>query len=226
MSEWNSLSEPQLGSDRIFTNPTAQALYDNPIAIANRAASATSAGRWQNVGAIHVFTSSGTWTWPDGVFRAKVTLVGGGANGSGGSANTGGAGGGAGGVAIKYVHRTSDTVAVTVGGVGGTTRWGTEFSATGSPGGGSGAGQMGGIGEGGQINIAGGPGGAGGGDSGPTSFSGVGGSNSFGGGGRGRGPGDNGNGVAGRGYGAGGGGGRGSGTSGGAGTGGVCIVEY
>ena len=37
MSDYNALGEPQLGVDKVATSPTAYALYDNPIAIAEGA---------------------------------------------------------------------------------------------------------------------------------------------------------------------------------------------
>jgi hypothetical protein len=129
-----------------------------------------------------VFTSSGTFTVPDGVTRVKVTVAGGGGNGGNARANfqpgpRGGGvtpaaagGGGGGGVAIKFVTGLTPggTVAVTVGGAAGTSSFGAFVSATG---GGSAAdavgnpsgtgfttGGAGGTGSGGDINITGGAG--------------------------------------------------------------------
>jgi hypothetical protein len=130
-----------------------------------------------------VFTSSGTFTVPAGVTRAKVTVAGGG--GSGGNARGNfqpsprggfttpayGGGGGGGGVAIKFVTGLTPggTVSVTVGGASGTSSFGAFVSATG---GGTSAtaqgspntalayttGGAGGTGSGGDINISGGAG--------------------------------------------------------------------
>jgi hypothetical protein len=70
-----------------------------------------------------VFTSSGTWTKPEGVTKIQVTVVGGG--GGGGRAfvtelGLGGLGGQAGGQAIKYAHDVSaiTSAAITVGEAG------------------------------------------------------------------------------------------------------------
>ena len=131
-----------------------------------------------------VFTSSGTFTVPDGVTRVKVTVAGGGGNGGNARANfqpspRGGGvtpaaagGGGGGGVAIKFVTGLTPggTVSVTVGGAAGTSSFGAFVSATGggsaanangAPGGGGTsftAGGAGGTGSGGDRNITGGSG--------------------------------------------------------------------
>ena len=88
---------------------------------------------------IQTFTSSGTWTKPDGCKTVKVTVTGGG----GGSAtvttnNSSSGGGGAGGTAIKFIDVSAvSSVTVTVGnggGVsssGGTSSFGAYCSATG-----------------------------------------------------------------------------------------------
>ena len=91
------------------------------------------------------FTSSGTFTIPSGVTALKVTVVGGGGNGGGvsGSAPAGGGGGSAGSTAIKYFTglTSGNTLAVTVGGVGGTSSVasGTQTITTVSAGGSGGA---------------------------------------------------------------------------------------
>ena len=131
-----------------------------------------------------VFTSSGTFTVPDGVTRVKVTVAGGGGNGGnaranfqpsprgGGVTSAAGGGGGGGGIAIKFVTGLTPggTVSVTVGGAAGTSSFGAFVSATGGgsaaaangvPGGGGTsftAGGAGGTGSGGDINITGGAG--------------------------------------------------------------------
>ena len=116
---------------------------------------------------MQVFTSSGTFTVPAGVTKVKVTVVGG---GGGGSITTAGGGGGA---AIKIISGLTPggTVAVTVGlggagraagstaaaPAGGTSSFGAFCSASGGEGGtyGQGYGALGGIGSGGDLNIAG-----------------------------------------------------------------------
>ena len=113
-----------------------------------------------------VFTSTGTFTVPSGITAVKVTVVGGGGNGA--TMNSGfgaGGGGGGGGVAIRYITglTSGDTVAVTVGGIAGTSSFGAYASATGGVSGvtNSAAGRAGGTGSNGTYNIAGGAGGTG-----------------------------------------------------------------
>jgi hypothetical protein len=117
-----------------------------------------------------VFTSNGTFTLPAGVSAVKVTVVGGGGNS--GAVNSGnyrlGIGGGGGGAAIKYLSglTSGNTLAVTVGGAGGTssvasgTQSITTVSATGGATGASNStsanGALGGSGTNGDINISGG----------------------------------------------------------------------
>jgi hypothetical protein len=99
---------------------------------------AAAAGGFSN---LQVFTSSGTFTVPAGITKAKVTLCGGG--GSGGNANgASGTGtyGAAGGVGIKLVTGLTPgaSVSVTVGsGSGGTSSFGAFCSATGGGNGGN-----------------------------------------------------------------------------------------
>lgn len=118
---------------------------------------------------IAVYTSSGNWSVPSGVTKAKVTVIGGG--GGGGYYNLGGlnSGGGGGGTAIEYVTGLSGTISVTVGAggakgttgaTGGTSSFGSYCSASGGTGGensqfGEGQG-VGGVGSGGSINFTGG----------------------------------------------------------------------
>ena len=163
---------------------------------------------------VQVFTSSGTFTVPAGITRAKVTVVGGGGSGASGV----GGGGGGGGTAIEIVTGLTPggTVTVTVGGVAGTSSFGAYCSATGGATVASIVGGAGGVGSGGDINLS-GSGGGGGGTGSGFSVYGVGGSSSFGGGGYG---GVNTAGGNGGNYGGGGAGG------GGTGAGGVVIVEY
>jgi hypothetical protein len=163
---------------------------------------------------VQVFTSSGTFTVPAGITRAKVTVVGGGGSGAAGA----GGGGGGGGTAIEIVTglTPAGTVTVTVGGVAGTSSFGAYCSATGGATVASIVGGAGGVGSGGDINLS-GSGGGGGGTTGGFSVYGTGGSSSLGGGGYG---GVNTAGGNGGNYGGGGAGG------GGTGAGGVVIVEY
>ncbi len=183
------------------------------------------------------FTSSGSFTIPVGVSRAKVTVIGGG--GAGGThASQPGGGGGAGGQAVCWLSGlvAGTVVPVTVGAggqpsvgagngnAGGTSSFGSFASASGGQGGdgGSGtgapAGGQGGSGTGGTVNFD----GSWGGDSIPSA--------GRGGDGGGPGAGKGGTAVAGQaappnGFGGGGGGG-GNALSGGAGGGGLVLVEY
>ncbi|MDR3718397.1 MAG: hypothetical protein P4K98_06315 [Bryobacteraceae bacterium] len=190
---------------------------------------------------VQPFTASGWFVVPQGVSRAKVTVVGGG--GAGGThASLPGAGGGAGGQAIRVLTGLTpgSSYYVTVGsggavsaspgagGPGGTSSFGTLVSATGGGGGGGGtdatptAGGPGGYGVGGDINI----GGSYGTDCvGPACRGGDGGGPGAGRGTTGALPG-----ISAGGPGGGGGGGGcssgGVGTVGGAGASGIVIVEY
>lgn len=132
---------------------------------------------------IAVYTSSGNWSVPSGITKAKVTVVGGG--GGGGNNDYGDvyviSGGGGGGTAIEYVTGLSGTISVTVGAggaqgttgaTGGTSSFGSYCSASGGTGGQSWPGYgpqpvqgNGGAGSGGSINISGGLGAGGSGTS-------------------------------------------------------------
>ena len=94
------------------------------------AASAYVGGRGQ------AFTSNGTFTIPTGVTAIQVTVQGGGGNGGSNS----GTGGGGGGTGIQYFTglTAGNTLAVTVGGVGGTSQIasGTQTITTASASGG------------------------------------------------------------------------------------------
>jgi hypothetical protein len=135
---------------------------------------------------LQVFTSSGTYTRPAGLVRAKITVVGGG--GGGGSANPAGGGGG-GGAAIKVVNSatigSSQTITIGAGGAlgsaGGTSSVGSLVSATGGDVGSGPQPGNGGLGISGDLNMAGGVG-----QPGDTAYSrpGDGGSSVFGGGGK------------------------------------------
>jgi hypothetical protein len=127
------------------------------------------AGGSGGVGSVAVFTSPGTFNIPVTTFKVKVTVVGGG--GSGGSAGPyiteasgiGGSGGG-GGTAIKWIASPFPVTAVpvTVGGVAGTSSFGSYASATGGGtgtacpnAGGIGSNGSGGVGTNGNLNIRG-----------------------------------------------------------------------
>jgi hypothetical protein len=163
---------------------------------------------------VQVFTSNGTFTVPAGITRAKVTVIGGGGSGASGV----GGGGGGGGTAIKIVTglTPAGTVTVTVGGVAGTSSFGSYCSATGGATVTSIVGGAGGVGSSGDINLTGG-GGGGGGTTGSFNVYGTGGASSIGGGGYG-----SVNSAGGNGGNYGGGGASGGGT----GAGGIVIVEY
>lgn len=109
-----------------------------------------------------VFTSSGTWTKPANLLYADVEVVGGGGDGGGGSAFGSGGGGGGGGYTKKLIITSSlgATESVTVGGVSGTSSFGTHCSATGggtggnnSSDGGTSSGGGAGLGVGGDIIV-------------------------------------------------------------------------
>lgn len=116
---------------------------------------------------IAVITTTQTWTPPANVFKAKVTVIGGGAsNNTGVNAQLGGP---AGGAAIKILAVSSSvsyTATIGAGGVARTTAGlgnsggASSFSGAGittiSATGGDGATNQGGIGSGGDLNIRGG----------------------------------------------------------------------
>lgn len=191
---------------------------------------------------IQVFSSSGTWTKPEGITKVFVSVCGGGGGGAGGTTTyPGGGGGGGGGLSIDMIDVSAiseETVTIGAGGAGGasgggtgstggTTSFGAHCSATGGVGGQSSPGGInpggaGGAGSGGDLSS-----GGGGGGSGDVYQSGCGGASYFGGGGGGLATGAAGVGVAGTAYGSGGGGAFGSANAGGAGKVGVVIVyEY
>lgn len=188
------------------------------------AASSTTlpAGGFSNM---QVFTSNGTFTVPAGVTKVKVTVVGGGGNGSSGFDNgegfyVAGYGGGAGGAAIEVISGLSPgaTISVTVGGINGTSSFGAYCSATGGTNAISNPNVFifeagsGGVGSGGNLNINGQGGGAGNNTYSNSSPGGTGGTSIMGGGGR--------AGTAGGNYGGGGGGDSASGGPG------VVVVEW
>lgn len=126
-----------------------------------------------------IMTASGTWTMPSGTNRVFVLVVGGGGAGGsipflaqGNAPPVGSGGGGGGGYAQKWISSgLPATVGVTVGqgsvgGVGGTSAFGTFLSATGGENAFQNSfgfiGGAAGIGIGGDLNLAGQPGGGGG----------------------------------------------------------------
>lgn len=178
------------------------------------------------------YTSSGTWTCPAYVYKAKITVIGGGAGGASYSGGIPGGGGGSGGGAISVITVVPGTVyTVTVGNGGGTGSNGNASSFSGSgittitANGGTTAsstwiGGAGGSASGGDLNITGSGGGNGDGS----------GSNSYAGGYGGGAPfiGANAKSAtsASANSGSGGGGGIGTSTTGGTGGKGLVIIEY
>jgi hypothetical protein len=113
---------------------------------------------------VAVFTSSGTWSVPTGITKAKVTVTGG---GGGVSGRTGGsASGSAGGTAIKIVSLSGSSATITIGagGTSGATGGDSSFvysatTVTGNGGVGTTAATLlGGGASGGDINNPGGDG--------------------------------------------------------------------
>lgn len=182
-----------------------------------------------------VITATGVWTKPANLKYAVIEVVGGGGGGVIPAAfNRGGGGGGGGGYSKKIVAAASlgATEIVTVGVENGTTSFGSHCQATGGSDATAEIGGAGGVGSGGDLNIAGSAGGSALGTSSGT-FGGAGGPSHLGGGGAGgatRASASS-EGAAGGNYGGGGGGGA-AGTaqapiSGGGGAAGVIIVtEY
>lgn len=235
----NTVTISRSGSNMI------EGLVSMPLAVGNRISlMSDGVSAWSVLSAtagqgMQVFTGSGTFTVPAGVYRIRVTNTGGGGGGAGCGTGNSGNGGGAGGTAIGFYGVTpGQTISVTIGaagtagisgggngGNGGTTSFGSLCSATGGQGGTVGAGASGGgTGTGGQINIGGGDGTEG---AGLTSaiYAGAGGASFWGGGGRG-GDGTVGGGLAGKAYGSGGGGSYNNAGPGGAGKAGCVLVEW
>lgn len=227
-------SSPNSAADYVVT-------YDADAAAAKKVLlGGVSNGAYRSV---QVFTSSGTWTKPSGLKRARVTVVGGGGGGGGVSAvaNAVAGGGGSGGMAVLTIAAGSlgatETVTVGAGGAagadtggnggsGGASSFGAHCSATGGSGGGgstSGASGYGGAGSGssGDTNASGNPGLVG---VSTQAHGGTGGSSPVGGGAGGAGLGAAGS-AGTRGGGGGGAGSSGSAHAGGAGGAGIIIVE-
>lgn len=129
-------------STKIIKANTSSIITTNGTAFYSVGGSSVSAYTGANIA---VFDSSGSWTVPDGITSAVITVVGG---GGGGSYGVNSRSGGSGGVAIAYCTGISGTLTVTVGsagaggnnvngGAGGTssvTGTGVSVSATGGSG--------------------------------------------------------------------------------------------
>lgn len=118
------LDSDDLGANKILRAATMSAVDQNPVSIAQRGSGAP----WLNgIGAIATLTTgSGNWTVPAGVYRIKVTAVGGGGGYNGGSAGA---------------NTTFSTLTANGGSAGGS--------------GSTGAGGAGGNASGGDINVPG-----------------------------------------------------------------------
>lgn len=171
---------------------------------------------------MEAFTSSGSFTVPEGVYQIYAELVGGGGAGGAVSGDTSGSGGGGGGYSAGYLDVSpGETISVTVGGAGSNSTFGGLTANGGSAGTAGGSGGAGGGSSSGDINTKGNGGGQGTPNTlGRLAIGGHGGGSFFGGGA----PGSVGGGIAGGAYG-GGGSGAVSG-SGGAGAAGVVKVSW
>jgi len=202
----------------------------------------------QYLRAIHVDTTSDTWTKSSSMTSlgfVVVHVIGGGGGGGGADSGAAGAGGGGGGHAWKRIAEgdlgSTETVTIGAGGAGGattvtgstggTSSFGSHATATGGIGGdqtGGGAeGGRGGIGASGNLNSRGGSGVTASHGAGTNMPGGTGGSSYLGGGGAGKGTASTGSGSAGDVYGGGGGGAthNSSGHVGGTGAAGVVVIE-
>ena len=158
-----------------FTGPVAAANITGQITAPQIAPGVIPSGGFSNM---QVFTSPGTFTTPPTTTKIKVTVVGGGGGGSRlytvACEGCWGVGGGGGGAAISVLTvaaatpfpvtvGTGGTVGPANGGTGGTSSFGSPAALSATGGGGgiqsgttSQPGQDGGIGSGGNLNIAGG----------------------------------------------------------------------
>lgn len=160
-------------STAIIGDGAAQVLYSDGTQWRGQGVSSGTSGLLLQT---DVFTTSDTWTKPDGCSAVEVWVIGGG--GGGGYVNASNAvaqGGGGGGGAYKYITSglgSTEVVTVGAGGTGGigttattalnggTSSFGSHCSATGGTEGqptvAVGGGRLGGAGSGGDININGG----------------------------------------------------------------------
>ena len=152
---YTTLDSDDLGANKILRAATMSALDSNPVAIAQRGTGAP----WLNgIGAIATLTSgSGNWTVPTGVYRIKVTAVGGGGeggatlNGLGGTSSTFGGltGGGASGGSLTGTAGaggSSSGGTLNIPGIaGGTPVYLGTYGAGGAGSGGGGSGGSGGV---------------------------------------------------------------------------------
>ena len=122
MPGWTDIPSTDVTPENPIKGSTGAALRDNPVAIAQRDEGAPPMAP----PTIETFTSSGTWTRPEGVVKVRVRMVGSGAGGAGGygGPNVGGPGGGGG----AYAEATVD--------VSGVETWDVTVGASGSGGGG------------------------------------------------------------------------------------------
>lgn len=189
-----------------------------------------------SVPTVQTFTTTDTWTKPDGLKYVVVEVQAAGGNGAdgvdNGSTGSAGGGGGGGGYSKKIITAASlgTTETVTIGAVGNNSSFGSHCSATFGANGSAITGGNGGVGVDGDVNIGGSDGATAQNTSTSSTSGGSGGSAFLGGGGK-AGTGAGGNGAAGNNYGGGGGGG-GAADSGSMGTGGagapaiIIVTEY
>lgn len=168
----NSVTIQRAGADTIEGLTTISLPPGGRLVLVSDGSAAWRLLRQPVASGMQVFTASGTFNVPSGVYLIDVEVLGGGGGGGGsGTANTGGAGGGGGGYARRLCAVTpGQAVSVTVGAggagstsngaTGGTSSFGAFCSATGGEGGQSfAAGAAGGgpgVGSGGDLNLAGG----------------------------------------------------------------------
>lgn len=160
----NTVTIQRAGSDLIEGLSSITIPINERLALQGDGASA-----WRRVGGagplsrMQVFTGSGTFTVPAGVYRVRVRVWGGGGGGgTPGGGPSGGGGGGAGAYAEGWHNVTpGQAITVTVGaagavaGAGGTSSFGSLITCTGGAGGGVSAGGAAGSPAGGQFEITG-----------------------------------------------------------------------